>query len=298
VSDAGSDLLSLDLSVAQCRAFYAEELRVVANLTSPALVRAFARVERERFMGAAPWQFASLVSPAKDGGYRTTEDVRDLYHDVFVALKREKALNNGLPSTLAGCIGKLDLAAGQRVFHVGCGSGYYTAIMAEVVGPEGSVVAVEVDSDLAALAAENLKGYPQVRVVAGDGTAVVPPESDAVFINAGVTHPQAGWTERLAEGGRMLLPLCVGVPENPGKVLAVQITRRGEGFAADPYSIFGLYSSPSLRDPARQALLHAGLHSKRMAGLRSVRLEEHAEEESCIAHAAGFCLSAAAVGEV
>jgi protein-L-isoaspartate(D-aspartate) O-methyltransferase len=279
------------LSLAQYRAFYAEELRVVANLTSRALVGALARVERERFMGPAPWPFASLVSPAKDGGYRTTEDARDLYHDVFVALKRERFLNNGLPSTLAGCIGRLDLAAGQRVFHVGCGSGYYTAIMAEVVGPEGSVVAVEVDPELAALAAENLKGYPQVQVVHGDGATVSAPASDAVMINAGVTHPQPGWMECLAEGGRMLLPLCVGIPENPGKVLAVQIKRKRAGFAADPHSIFGLYSSPSLRDPARQALLHAGLHSKRMVGLKSVRLEEHAQEESCIAHAEGFCLS-------
>ncbi len=227
-------------------------------------------------MGAAPWQFASLVSPAKDGGYRTTEDVRDLYHDVFVALKREKFLNNGLPSTLAGCIGKLDLAAGQRVFHVGCGSGYYTAIMAEVVGPEGSVVAVEVDPELGGAGGRESEGLSAgaggARGWGGGGA----PESDAVFINAGVTHPQPGWMECLAEGGRMLLPLCVGVPENPGKVLAVQITRQGSEFAADPYSIFGLYSSPSLRDPARQALLHAGLHTKQMAKLRSVRLEEHA----------------------
>jgi len=268
----------------------------VANLTSPALVAALARVERERFMGEAPWHFASLVSPTKNGGYRMTEEVRDLYHDVFVALKREKFLNNGLPSTLTGCIGKLELAAGQRVFHVGCGSGYYTAIMAEVVGPEGSVVAVEVDTELAALAAENLKCYRQVRVVHGDGATIAAPASDAVLINAGVTHPQPGWMECLAEGGRMLLPLCVGIPENPGKVLAVRITRKGVGFEADPYSIFGLYSSPSLRDPTRQALLHAGLQSKRMAGLKSVLLEEHAQAENCIAHAEGFCLSAAEVG--
>jgi protein-L-isoaspartate(D-aspartate) O-methyltransferase len=134
--------------------------------------------------------------------------------------------------------------------------------------------------------------------VHGDGAAVAPAVSDAVLINAGVTHPQPGWMECLAEGGRMLLPLCVGVPENPGKVLAVQITRKGAGFAADPYSILGLYSSPSLRDPARQALLHAGLHSKRMAELKSVRLEEHEPGESCIAHAKGFCLSAAAVGAI
>jgi protein-L-isoaspartate(D-aspartate) O-methyltransferase len=282
------------LSVAQCRRFYAEELRVVAHLTSPALVEAFAQVERERFMGPAPWHYASLVAPAKDG-YRLTNDVRDLYHDVFVALKPEKFLNNGLPSTLSGCIARLNLAPGARVLHVGSGSGYYTAIMAETVGPEGAVVAVEVDPELAALAAENLMPWPQVTVVHGDGATVVPEPSDAVFINAAVTHPQAAWMECLKDGGSMLLPLCVGATENAGKVLAIAITRRGERYAAEPAAVFGLYSSPSLRDPARQALLYQAMESKRMGELRSVRLEAHAPGASCIAHTEGFCLSAETV---
>ena len=98
MGNAGVKVGENGFSVEQYRRFYAEELRVVAHLTSPALVEAFARVERERFMGSAPWHYASLVAPPKSG-YRITHDVRDLYHDVFVALKPEKFLNNGLPST-------------------------------------------------------------------------------------------------------------------------------------------------------------------------------------------------------
>jgi protein-L-isoaspartate(D-aspartate) O-methyltransferase len=47
----------------------------------------------------------------------------------------------------------------DRVFHLGCGVGYFTAIMAEVVGADGSVIASEVDPALAAAAPENLVGW-------------------------------------------------------------------------------------------------------------------------------------------
>jgi protein-L-isoaspartate(D-aspartate) O-methyltransferase len=49
-----------------------------------------------------------------------------------------------------------DLRRGDRVIHVGCGVGYYTAIIAEVVGPSGQVIGLEIDADLAARARENL----------------------------------------------------------------------------------------------------------------------------------------------
>ncbi|HWZ50300.1 MAG TPA: rRNA adenine N-6-methyltransferase family protein [Granulicella sp.] len=286
---------TVSLTVEQCRWFYAEELRVVANLASAALVGAFARVERERYMGQPPWQFSSQA-PNRGMSYRTTEEVRDLYHDIFIALKSEKFLNNGLPSVLAGCLDKLNLAPGQRVLHIGCGSGYYTAIMAEVVGAEGAVVAVELEPELAELAAANLKDYANVTVVNGDGAALAPAPSDVVMVNAGVTHPHPAWLECLAVGGTLLLPLCVGEPGNAGKVLAVRITRQAAGFAADIHSIFALYSSPSLRDPAMQELLFQSVETRKIAGLKSVRVEPHEQTESCIVHAPGFCLSAAAVG--
>ena len=63
------------------------------------------------------------------------------YHNLLVALDATRSLNNGLPGSLARWIQALDLKTEDRVFHLGCGVGYYTAIMADVVGPDGSVVA-------------------------------------------------------------------------------------------------------------------------------------------------------------
>jgi len=60
-----------------------------------------------------------------------------LYQDVAVFLDSSKSLTNGNPSTLAPWLDALDLAEGKSVFHLGCGTGYYTAIIAEVVDHEG-----------------------------------------------------------------------------------------------------------------------------------------------------------------
>lgn len=146
-----------------CR-FYSEELRIVAGLESPDLVSAFARVPRERYLGAPPWKFSSGAS-LKQSSYRATSNICDLHHDVYVALQSEKFLNNGQPSMIARLIAALKLSPGKRVFHCGCGTGYYTAIMAELVGSKGSVVAAEIDSTLAEIAAMNLMNYDQVKVL-------------------------------------------------------------------------------------------------------------------------------------
>jgi hypothetical protein len=68
------------MTLDDCRLFYADEVRIVAGLNSPALVAAYARVPREKFMGSAPWKIASpdMASMAFMGlsgaGYSTTED--------------------------------------------------------------------------------------------------------------------------------------------------------------------------------------------------------------------------------
>ena len=53
----------------------------------------------------------------------------------------------------------LDLV-GESADHVGCGLGYYTAVMAHCVGPTGHVLAYEVDEMLASGATENLSRMP------------------------------------------------------------------------------------------------------------------------------------------
>jgi protein-L-isoaspartate(D-aspartate) O-methyltransferase len=278
----------------QLRRFYSEELRIVAGLESPDLVSAFARVPRERYLGAPPWKFSSGNS-LKQSGYRTTSSVCDVYHDVFVALKSEKFLNNGQPSMIARLISALKLNPGKRVFHCGCGTGYYTAIMAEVVGRTGSVVAAEIDSTLAEIAATNLTKYDHVKVLNRDGADVDPVPCDAILINAGVTHPHAAWLDGLSEGGVLVLPLSVGRNLGVNDAMVVEITRRHDQFAAELLSIITIYSSPSMRDPMLQSMLNDSFESHAMLRLKSVRKDDHDRTDTCIVHAPGFCLSAATI---
>lgn len=279
------------LTIEQYRRFYAEELRVLANLEAP-LVEAFARVPREQFLGAPPWQFhgETYLQP---GAARKTEDPRDVYHNVVIALKAGQSLNNGQPGALAAWIAGLGLAEGESVFHVGCGTGYYTAVMAEVVGPAGSIVAAEVEPDLAEQAAENLRGYDHVRVHAGDGAAMDPGACDAIFVNAGVTHPHRAWLERLKDGGRLILPLTVTMAPRLGKGFMAKITRRGDRFAAAIISMVAIYSSASMRDAAIEPLLGKAFESRELMKLKSVRVDAHEAAATCIVHAGEVCLSAA-----
>src|SRR5580692_9585064 len=150
------------MTVEECRSFYAQEVKFAAGVTTPGLVEAYARVPREKFLGPGPWQIGSAEGRAMSAAglvqlaYVTVEDPRDVYHNVVVSLDREKDINNGQPSALGRWIDALALKAGDRVYHLGCGVGYYTAIMAEVVGPGGSVVGLELQPELAERAKKNL----------------------------------------------------------------------------------------------------------------------------------------------
>ena len=65
------------------------------------------------------------------------------------------------------------------------GVGYYTAILAELVGATGRMTAIEYDAELAARATANFAQTPHVRVVHGDGTRVLFEPADVIYVNAG-----------------------------------------------------------------------------------------------------------------
>lgn len=282
------------LQLEQCRAFFAREVVAVAGLddTCPdaaRLVRAFARVQRERFLGPPPWFV--LPAFALQANYREIHDPRDLYHDFLVAMDRAKRLNNGQPSLLARLMAALHVAEGARVLHVGCGLGYFTAVLAELAGAGGSVLAVEVEAELAARAAQNLAPWPWVRVENADAATVSLPSMDAILVNAAVTHPAPAWLHALADGGAMVLPLSVGATDAASDAMAVLVERRGAAFAARPLCVVSIYGSPSLRDAAMRQQLRAAYASYALLGLRSLRLDEHTRDESCLAHRSDCCFS-------
>jgi protein-L-isoaspartate(D-aspartate) O-methyltransferase len=287
------------LTLEDCRAFYAHEIRFAATVTTPRLVEAYARVPREKFLGPPPWQVSSPEARAlsaaglRESSYVTVNDPRDLYHNVVVVLDRAKDINNGQPSALASWIDALALRPGDRAFHLGCGVGYYTAIIAEVVGPSGSVVALELQSDLAARAKENLAPYTNVDVQQGDGAAFDPGPCDAMFVNCGVTHPQTIWLERLRDQGRLVVPFTMALNPQTGQGVMTKILREPAGYSAAMVNPVGIFSGGSLRDPALEPLMRKALTTGGLLKLKSVRRGAHEPCDSCVLHAAEVCLSTA-----
>jgi protein-L-isoaspartate(D-aspartate) O-methyltransferase len=287
------------MGISEIRQFYAEEVRAVANIQSPVLMEAFATVARERFLGPGPWQ---IPCPNPDNltsaTYRTTEDAdpRHVYHDVLVAIDAARELNNGHPSSLAFWIDMLSLREGDHVFHLGCGVGYYTAIMAQVVGPSGRVFAVEIDPELASRACANLAHLRHVHVMAADGIGYEPGECDAMFINAGVTHPQRAWLDQLRPQGRLIFPLTATGDDNQqsgGGML--KVVRQAGGYTARFISGVGIF--PCMN--GRNTTLNERLRKSFAAGpqvwqkVRSLHLEPHATGDTCWLHTDEFCLSMA-----
>jgi protein-L-isoaspartate(D-aspartate) O-methyltransferase len=284
-------MLTRNLPIEVVRRCYAEEVRFAAGLGSEALAEAFAAVPRENYAGPGPWQ----VQRGVDYVATATADPRELYHDVLIAIDPARKLNNGHPSSLARWIDMLDLHAGDRVFHLGCGLGYYTAIMAHVVSPTG-VVAVEIDGDLARRAGTNLAHLKNVEVACADGIVYDPGSVDAILVNAGVTHLQSLWLDRLSEGGRLLTPITVvreGFGEGgSGQMLLVH--RVGNNYKASFVSPVAIFSSPSGRDPVCNSVLARKFYANmtgKIPDVQSVRRDPHEAGETCWMHVDGCCLS-------
>ncbi len=290
------------MTLEECRQFYSEEIRLAANITSAALIEAFARVPREHFLGPGPWKIASVDFGLGGTIYIQTPDAdpRHLYHNVPVALDPARDLNNGQPAALAKWIDALDIKSAMRVYHFGCGVGYFTAIMAEVVGRNGSVVASEIDPELATRASQNLAAYPNVSVHSGDGADFDPGECDAMLINAGVTHPHPRWLERLRLGGSLVLPLTVaagmGMGANLGKGVVAKIMRQANGFSARVASFVAIYSCVGMRDAQLEQALGKAMGTGKLFKLRSLRRDVHELTDTCLVHGADLCFSSEEIG--
>jgi protein-L-isoaspartate(D-aspartate) O-methyltransferase len=294
------------IAAADARRFLAEEIRVAANIRSPRLVDALATIPRERFLPPGPWQIRGVGDVG--GGPRTTEDAdpRHVYHDVAIAIDPARNLYNGQPSLIARWLDEIALDAGHRVIHIGCGAGYFTALIAHVVGASGSVDAMDVDPELAARASANLSDQPWVRVRQGNGTNLVRRSLgeggdlmnsvDAIVVHAGATHVLDAWLDALADDGRLLLPLTMEIPGMPagiGKGFMLLVTRRGDEWTARVQSMMpvAIYSLKELRDEQLDAALGRAMMNGSMLKIARVRRDAHEVEGSCIVHGSTTCLS-------
>jgi protein-L-isoaspartate(D-aspartate) O-methyltransferase len=272
-------------SLDAARRHFAEELRVVSHISSDRVVEAFAAVPRERFAGPGPWRLLH------DGdGYWSTPDANPhwLYHNVLIALDEKRRLNIGGPSLWAFHFDRIGVHEGERVLQVGAGSGYYTAVLAELTGPSGRIDAVEIDQGLAQKARRNLEAWPAAWVRCADASIPFDGQWDVILAFAGAAAPVAWWLDALADGGRLLLPMTT---EQRGGFM-LRLDRRGEELAARSVGWAGFYPCAGARREEDEALLAHALHdSAGQRAVRSLRRDPHAKDETCWLHGDGWCLS-------
>jgi protein-L-isoaspartate(D-aspartate) O-methyltransferase len=119
---------------------------------------------------------------------------------------------NSQPRTVEAMLRLLEVEPGQRVLDVGSGSGWTTALLAELVGPTGSVLGLERVADLVVTGAENVEaaGMPWARVRAAvPGVLGAPDEGpfDRVLVSAMATRLPSELVEQLTPDGILVVPV-------------------------------------------------------------------------------------------
>ena len=159
------------------------------GLTDPELLRAFRAVPRDLFVESA-YPYGDQALPIEEG--------QTISQPFIVAYMTDAARPD-----------RPDGWRGARALDIGTGSGYQAAILAEL-GAE--VVSIERYPELSARAGEALlrAGYPDVRLVVGDGTRGVPEHApyDAIVVGAaGPSVPEPLVEQLSTDGGKLVIPV-------------------------------------------------------------------------------------------
>ncbi len=276
------------------RRAYARQILASVGVDDARIEQAFAQVPREDFLGPGPWPISRF---GLGYVYTPNDDPTYLYTDDLVGIAPERHINNGEPSLHAHLLWFAQVEEGEHVVHVGTGTGYYTAIMAQLAGPSGRVTGIELEADLAERAKEYLAAYPNVEIVQGDGTVVPFEPADVIYVNAGATRPADFWLDRLKEGGRLVLPLTtddgfssLGRGMRPRGAVFV-ITRQGEEFSARCVSGVAIYPCAGMRDAKSEKALAIAFGNDGLKRVTRLYRTEDIPEDRCWLKGPGWCFA-------
>ncbi len=178
-----------------------EQLRL-RGIKDKRVLEAFYKVERQEFVPEDFRGSAYADSPVPIGNSQT------ISQPYIVALMSET----------------LDLSGKEKVLEVGTGSGYQTAILAELAA---EVYSIERIKELGEQAEGLLKklGYQNIKIKIADGTLGWPEAApfDRIIITAASNHIPQPLIEQLKEGGRIIAPLGTAL----GQVLTLAEKKNG-----------------------------------------------------------------------
>jgi protein-L-isoaspartate(D-aspartate) O-methyltransferase len=133
------------------------------------------------------------------------------YEDHPIPIGQDQTISQ--PYIVALMLEALKLTPGDKVLEIGTGSGYVTALLAELTA---QVFSVERHAALAEKAREILGslGYNRVKIMVGDGSQGLPTFApfDAIIVSAAAPGLPRNLLSQLGEGGRMIIP--VGTAES------------------------------------------------------------------------------------
>ena len=120
---------------------------------------------------------------------------------------------NSQPFTVGAMLRLLDVPPGARVLDLGSGSGWTTALLAHLVGPDGRVIGVErqealIEPSRQALLADDTAGVAEIRL-ARPGVLGAPEDGpyDRILVSAEARQLPDDLVEQLADGGVMVIPV-------------------------------------------------------------------------------------------
>lgn len=139
---------------------------------------------------------------------------------------------NSQPTTVAIMLRLLETRPGQRILDVGAGSGWTTALLAELVGQQGRVIGVERHARLIEPAriavARHAGGRAEIRL-ATPGVLGAPEDGpfNRILVSAEATRLPSALVDQLDDGGVMVIPVNQTMLRVTRHGTEITVTRHG-----------------------------------------------------------------------